>query len=83
MIGPPCEAYKPSDFIMFTILVVKFCMKAGEARSWSEAQAINSYTINQCVPRFPHFFSAIQLPLLSDSYNLIGESLSFGPDVDL
>jgi hypothetical protein len=26
IIGPPCEAYKPSDFIMFTIFVVKFCM---------------------------------------------------------
>lgn len=26
MIGPPCEAYKFSDFIMFTIFVVKFCI---------------------------------------------------------
>lgn len=28
MMGPPCEAYSLSDFIMFTIFVVKFCMKA-------------------------------------------------------
>jgi len=26
MIGPPCEAYKPSDLSNFTIFVVKFCM---------------------------------------------------------
>ena len=26
MIGPPCEAYKFSDFIMLTIMVTNFCM---------------------------------------------------------
>lgn len=26
IIGPPCDAYKPSDFMRFTIFVVKFCM---------------------------------------------------------